>query len=453
MPSSEDLDLIVELQRELRSTAKNDLLMWRYYRLKQRLEHLGMAIPPAMRRFLVISNWCRVAVDVRVARQQMRAMILPGEETADPVLRGIADANNLDSHIRMFSRDAKIFGRSFMSIGTNEADVSLPLMRVEPPQAMAALVDVRTERMRAAGRFYAEKGKRTASMVTLYKPGETTRFERTKNGWDQVGDTEEHDYDVPVVMHLNRRISGEWVGESQLVDMIPLVDAGGRSMTNMQFAQEAHGVPGIWATGVTQGDFVDNKGQPIPMFEAYMDRIKMLTSEGAKWGQFSAADLKNFETALRVYGQQASIVTGFPARYFGITTSNPPTEGAIRAEEAQLVRGVEMDNADIGMVLGWAGALAYQFATGEEVTGNRVKLDWFDPATPTVAQRMDAVVKAKQSGILSREGSWDELGWSEARKSRERAYFEAEQNDPELSLARELSRGSQQLPSDTSSQG
>lgn len=442
MLTSEDEELITELQRELRSTARDDLLMWRYYRLKQRLEHLGMAIPPQMRRFLVIGNWCRQVVDVPVARQQMRAMILPGKEESDPTLRAICDANNLDSHIRMFSRDAKIFGRSFMSVGTNEADETMPLMRVEPPQAMAALVDVRTERMAAAGRFYTERNRRTASLLTLYRPGETKRAERTKNGWEQVGDTEEHDYEVPVVMHLNRRISGAWGGESQLTDIIPLVDAAGRSMTNMQFAQEAHGVGGIWATGVTQKDFVDAKGEPIPQFEAYFDVIKMLSSEGAKWGQFTAADLKNFETAMRIYGQQASIVTGFPARYFGITSANPATEGSIRAEEAQLVRAVETDNVDLGMVLGWAGALAYQFATGEEVTGNRVKLDWFDPATPTVAQRMDAVVKAKQSGILSREGSWDELGWSDARKSRERAYFAAEAAaDPELNLARALADG------------
>ncbi len=442
MLTPEDKDLIAELQAELRRTSRTDLLMWRYYRLQQRLEHLGMAIPPAMRRFLVISNWCRVAVDVPVARQQLRAMILPGEEEADPTLRAIADANNLDSHIRMFSRDAKIFGRSFMSIGTNEDSPELPLMRVEPPRAMAALVDIRTERMRAAARFYTAKNRLTASMLTLYLPGETKHVERGKNGWEQVGDTEEHDYDVPVVMHLNRRISGEWDGESQLTDMIPLVDAAGRSMTDMQFAQEAHGVPGLWATGVTQKDFVDDKGEPIPQFEAYFDVIKMLSSEGAKWGQFTAADLKNFETALRVYGQQASIVTGFPARYFGITSANPPTEGSIRAEEAQLVRAVEMDNADLGMVLGWAGALAYQFATADEVKGNRVKLDWFDPGTPTTAQLMDAVVKAKASGILSREGSWDELGWSEARKSRERGYFEREASaDPELNLARALADG------------
>ena len=64
--------------------------------------------------------------------------------------------------------------------------------------------------------------------------------------------------------------------------------------------------------------------------------------------------------------------------------------------------------------------------------GNRVRVEWHNPATPTIAQRTDAVVKMHQSGLISREGSWDELGWSEARKAKERAYFEAEASDPAL---------------------
>jgi hypothetical protein len=55
-----------------------------------------------------------------------------------------------------------------------------------------------------------------------------------------------------------------------------------------------------------------------------------------------------------------------------------------------------------------------------------VRVDWHDPATPTIAQRTDALVKMRQVDALSREGLWDELGWSEARKAKERAYFEAE---------------------------
>ena len=41
-------------------------------------------------------------------------------------------------------------------------------------------------------------------------------------------------------------------------------------------------------------------------------------------------------------------------------------------------------------------------------------------------------MKLYTQGILSREGVWDELGWDEARKDRERAYFAAEAADPAI---------------------
>ena len=241
-------------------------------------------------------------------------------------------------------------------------------------------------------------------------------------------------------MHLNRRMSGGWQGESQMVDVIPFVDSAARSLTNLQFGQEAHGVPSIWATGVARGDIVDDKGDPIPQFEAYFDAIKMLSSEGAKWGQFTPADLKNFETALDIYRTEVSTVTGMPPRMLGLLSSQPPQEGGIRADESRMVRSIEAQNEQVGMSIGWVGALAYRLSTGREVAGNRVRTDFFDPATPTVSQREDALSKRKAIGVLSREGYWDELGWSEARKAKERAYFEAEAGDPTFErIARDLS--------------
>ncbi|HLR95354.1 MAG TPA: phage portal protein, partial [Jiangellaceae bacterium] len=233
---------------------------------------------------------------------------------------------------------------------------------------------------------------------------------------------------VPVIMHLHRNRVGEWAGRSGLAPLIPYVDSATRSFTNMQFAQEAHGIPRMWMAGVGRGDFVDADGKPIPMFEAYFDAIHMLRDKDAKVGQLSAADLKNFETAISIAAKQASSVTKMPPDYFGISTTNPAGEGAIRASEARLIRSVEAQNTQMGVSLGWVGALALRFATGEWVQGNRIKVEWFDPATPTVAQRMDAIAKAKAQGILSREGAWDELGWSEARKNREREYFEREES-------------------------
>jgi hypothetical protein len=427
-----EVDLINRLKLDLDSRSLRDELLYRYYLGSQRIEQLGMAIPPDMRRFVVVANWCRTVVDTINDRQQVRSFILPGEETADPQLRAIADANNLAAQVAMFNRDRMIYGRGYISVGANEDNPELPLMRAESPREMVAQVDYRREVVTAAARFYGSTSDgRGPTNATLYLPNQTIWVERAIDGTLYETDRDVHNFGtVPIVMHLNRRLSGSWLGESQMTDVIPLVDSAARSLTNLQFAQEAHGIPRMFMTGVAKGDFIGTDGKPIPQFEAYFDAIHTITDPQGKVGQLTAADLKNFDTALDIYGRQASVVTGFPARYFGLHTANPPAEGAIRADEATLTRSVESQNDAVGITLGWAGALALRFASGKEATGNRVRVDWFDPATPTVAQREDALSKRRAAGVLSREGYWDELGWSEPRKAKERAYFAAEAVDP-----------------------
>lgn len=445
----DEVSTLERLKGKLDQTSANDELMLRYYQGLQRVEQIGLSIPVSLRRFTVVANWPRVVVDTIDHRQNVRSLILPGEETADPQLRAIWDASNLSAHLKMFNRDRMIYGRAFMSVGTNEDDPELPLVRVESPREMAADVDVRREVVTAAARFYGidDQTGTGPTNVTLYMPNHTVWIARQSDGkWAEI-DRDVHNLGaVPVVMHLNRRMSGGWIGESQMTDIIPLADSCARSLTDMQFAQASHGAPRMWMTGVAQGDFVDAAGAPVPKIEAYFNAVTTLTKEGAKVGQLDAADLKNFETAVNLYGKQAATVTGFPARYFGLFTTNPPAEGAIRADEAQLVESVEGQNAEVGMTLGWVGALALRFATGRWVSGNRVRVDWHDPATPTYAQRADAILKLTSGTvpILSREGAWDELGWSEARKAKERAYFaEQDANDPILAAANRLTGANQ----------
>ena len=67
-----EVALIDRMKRDLDTNAAQDELMDRYYRGRQRVEQLGMAIPPSMRKFLVITNWCRTLVDTIDGRQQVR---------------------------------------------------------------------------------------------------------------------------------------------------------------------------------------------------------------------------------------------------------------------------------------------------------------------------------------------------------------------------------------------
>jgi hypothetical protein len=277
-----------------------------------------MAIPPSMRRFLVVTNWCRTVVDTINDRQQVRSLILPGEKTRPAAAVDLGCEQPRRAR-RMFNRDRMIYGRAFMSVGTNEDTPELPLVRVESPREMTARIDYRHEVVTAAARFYGVTATgQGPTNVTLYMPDQTVWVERADDGrWYEV-DRDVHNLGVvPVVLHLNRRMSGGWAGESQMTDIIPLVDGAARSLTNLQFAQEAHGIPRMFMTGVAKGDFLDEQGQPIPQFEAYFDAIHTITDAQGKVGQLSAADLKNFETALDIYRTEAATATGFPGSSSG----------------------------------------------------------------------------------------------------------------------------------------
>lgn len=420
-----------ELASSLAAADKDNL---EHYKGLQTLRHIGLAVPPELRDFEAVLNWNRVAVDSIAQRQKVKSFILPGEAEANAVLQENWAANNLDSESALLHKDVLIYGRGFVCVGTNAEDTAHPLVTVESPRELTALVDARYRRISSALRLYGgTTEKPDPTLATLYLPDSTSWFEKTSEGWTET-DRDDHNLGrVPIVMFLNRRLTGEWVGESEMTDVIPHVDIVSRQLLNMQVAGETIAIPKRWATAMSKGDFVDSSGQPLPVWQAYMGAIWASGNKDAKFGQFDGADLKNFHDTIAMQAANVSSVTGLPLRYLGQNSVNPAAEGAIRADESRLVLNVEDKNSTIGDGWAWVQGIVERFRTGQWPLANQIKTEWFDPGTPTFAQKADALTKLHGGGpILSREGTWDELGFSEPRKAKERAYFDAENADPYL---------------------
>ena len=437
--------LVDDLSRRLFTSYADDQRFDRYYEGSQRLTHIGLAVPPELRKFETVLNWCRTVVDSVSDRMRMKAFYLPGEDRASEALRESWDYNNLDSESIAHHQEMLILGRGFVSVGANEEDPEFPLIQVENPRELAVDIDHRHRRLRAAVRVMPSENDApgTPSNAVLYLPDSTMRLKRHQGRW-VVEDRDDHGLGrVPLVMFLNRRRVGQWTGVSEMVDAIPLVDAAARSLTNLQLAGETHSVPQKYVLGMSKGDFVDAEGKPIPAWEAYFNAIWANQNKDAKVGQFAASDLSNFHNTVDHYASKLAGLYGLPARYVGITSVNPAAEGAIRAEEARLILNVEKKAALAGDGWGWVMGLVERFRTGEWVSGSRIKTDWFDAGTPTYAQRADALTKMYNSGqgILSREGVWEELGWSEARMERERSRFEAEARAGLVALEKVVDEG------------
>jgi len=395
--------------------------MKRYYQGAQRIEHIGFALPEQMRRFTVIANDCRVYVDAKDDRTQPRSFLAPGEERTSDKMLELMDVSNISVQTSLGNKARMIYGRCPFSIGALTPG-GPTVIRARSPRQMHTDIDPTTGLETSAARIFKtnrKPGRKPATQGTLYTT--TTQVHAViENGkWTEVSRFDHNLGVVPVVTHINRPEADEYVGESELTDIIPIVDSTARALTSLQAVIELHGAPRIWIAGLTDADLSDGKGGRLPKFEAYYNALTTLRDANAKVGQLTAADLNNFETAMELYGKQMFKLTGLPADYWGLTSANPATEGAIIASESRFIKDVESDCAALGVTLGRAAQIMWQIETGEK-TDRPFSVEWFDPATPTIAQREDALSKRRAAGALSLESYWEELGWSEARIKREK---------------------------------
>ena len=387
--SDDDAKLIRSLTYRLARLRKPHRQWDDYYRGRQVIQSIGIAVPAELRSFVFPLNWPRIVVDSVVQRQQVKSFSVPNDDKVSNELRELWEYNNMESQQVLLHTETRVQGHGFVCVGANPKDRRHPLITVESSRNMIARIDPRTRTVESALRVYFDPWENgTPDYATLYTPEYTLWLEKQHGKWVMTGRDDHHLGVVPVVQFLNRPRAGDFLGESEMADVVRPTDMAARAILKTYFNS-------------------------------------MLTSKNAnaKFGQFTASDLSNFKTVIDLLSEQMSAITGLPMRYFGMNTANPAAEGAIRADELRLVKNVELKNAVDGDAWSQVMAVAHKLATSDDINANLVRCDWEDPNTPTYAQRADAITKLMASGILSREGAWDELGWSEARKDKEREYF------------------------------
>ncbi|ROP45938.1 phage portal protein [Pseudokineococcus lusitanus] len=418
-----------------------------YYEGTQRLEQMGIAVPPQLARFTTMVNWPRVTADSLNQRCGVRGFRLPGQTGTDGDLADVWQANDLDEESQQAHLDALVFGRSYAAVGTrhpDEPDADLPLVTVESPLCMTHDVDPRTRRVTRALRKVRSGD---VELATLYLPDETIWLERSPRtrGWEEK-DRDDHQLGVvPVVPLVNRPRLGNRYGVSEIADVISLTDAACRALTDAQLATEALAVPQKYVLGAAEKDFVDPQGRPVTKWESYFGAVWTLMNEKATVGSFPAADLKNFETIVNHYANLVSGVSGLPTRFYGQYTTNPPSEGSIVADETRLIQNAYRVHVQAGGFWESVMRLCMRLVYGEwDPDLKRMETLWRSPETPTRAQQADAVQKLATTVIngvplVPLEMARESLGWSEADLARARELDDSGlERDPVMRATRAL---------------
>jgi Phage portal protein, SPP1 Gp6-like len=435
------------LYSELSSVRSTLDVLDAYYDGQQRLEQLGLAIPPELARFAVIVNWPRVVVDAVADRLDRKGFRPAAADVGDAELAALWEACKADPDQDLTSDlDYLIYGRKYRWVGT-DADRPALITTESPHNVITARRDPHTGRIPAALRVLDGVDGALES-VTLALPDRTVWLSRDTGAdgmpW-QLADRDVHDMGVvPVVPSFRRKRTRvpthrRLQGTSAMADVIPITDAAARNLTNAQVAQETHAVPQRGVLGATKGDFMDANGNQLTAWEAYFGAVWAMANPNAKTFQFDASSMENFERMTTMYARLASGVTSLPPNYFGLAADDAASADAIRSREARLVKNAETDQ----VVLGNGDAQALRLAVwmrdgrpGAELDG--LETLWHDAGTPTVGQRVDAVVKlyaaVNSAGrpLLPREMAMVELGWSPTKIARALEMLRTEEQDPYL---------------------
>ncbi|GAA4852458.1 phage portal protein [Saccharopolyspora rosea] len=428
-----ELDTIDRLHAELVAREPYAQVESAYYEGQQRLASMGLAIPPEMRDLSVIVNWPGMFVDSIEHRMDVEGFRLAGQWRGDEQLWDWWQYNDLDEESSLAHLEALIHGRAYVCVGYNEDNPEIPLITVESPRSMIVETDPRTRRVTAALRLYEPDPPRGIG-CTLYLPEVTLYASQVDGRWIET-DRHEHRLGiVPVVALINRARVSDRQGRTEMKRIMGLTDAACRSLMNLQGAQELMATPQRYILGADESLFQDEHGNPVPTWQAYLAHILAIPEGGTevKVGQFTAADLRNFTEVLNAYAHHVSALTGLPPHYLGLATDNPASADAIRSSEARLVKAVERKCRAAGGAWEQAMRIGLRITGGDPDALRRLETIWRDPATPTVAEKADAVQKLSGGQPLyDRETALEELGMSPERI---RVVMQRVADDPMLKL-------------------
>ena len=398
-----------------------------YYRGVQPLgflpEHVRDEVGTRLRPLSV--NFARLVVDAVEERLDVEGFRLSGDDRGSEDLWGLWQRNGMDEMSQLVHLEALVHGRAYVSIWPGPDG---PVIAPESGRQVTVLVAPHNRERRAALKRWVDPDAKQASAL-LYLPDRIVRFESTatisidttlnesplyltsgphtdpywvdftaipSTQWAKVEEIPNPLGVVPVIPFENRSRLLSF-GESELADVINLVDAIGKLWTDAMVTSEYSAAPRRYVTGLPIQE--DDDGNVIPPFDSRAGRLWQAEGEEARFGQFAEADLTTYSQVIEQLVSQLGAISGLPPHYLNLG-AEPASADAIRSSEASLVAKVRRKHRQFGGA--WERVMRLAVASRDGYLPPRydaLETMWRDPETRTVAQQTDAALKRRDMGF------------------------------------------------------
>lgn len=204
-------------------------------------------------------------------------------------------------------------------------------------------------------------------------------------------------------------------GRSDLADAVGPIDAINKSMLDMMTASEFTAAPQRYATGV-EIPLDPKTGEPLEAYKSGKNKLWTAPNEAAKFGQFTAGDMKGYRDSVDLLVDHLAFSTATPA-YALMKQVQYPSGEALRSAEAPL-RGRVGDHQDsFGPV--WLAVVAAAFRIDENSSGvqgtalKQIEPKWLPVNAPFATSEFMAELKVKAETLgVPEEMLWREAGYT-----------------------------------------
>lgn len=380
-------------------------------------------------------NWCEVVIDAVEERLNVEGFRVASEvPEADKEAWAIWQRNNLDAQSQLAHQEALIGGAAYAVVWVGADDRAEVTVESSVNTIVACHPKFRDRRSAALRLWLDDDGYEHAE---LFLPEKVYLFRsKSKRDNDIVRDATTTTWEVdplatnvdssgampntlgvvPVVElanrpRLNRTRKIGWGVHSEIRSIMPLQDAVNKLVADMLTGSEFAAFPQRWLTGYEPGVDPESGAQMPPNFRPGTDKLWWLEDAQAKFGQFTAADLSNFVTAIDMVIQHIASISRTPPHYLNASADRLSGE-SIKAAETGLVAKVKRKQRFFGEAWEEVMRLAGQLEGNTTLTGAMaMETIWSDPETRSDAEAADAAGKRSAIGVPWHQ-TMEDLGYS-----------------------------------------
>lgn len=367
-------------------------------------------------------NFCGLIVDSVNERMFIDGFQMTDEPGGDKDAREIWQRNHLDAESNAAHLDAMVHGDAYAIVwGDRDGQ---PVISVE--SAENVVVQYRPGSrwdIEAAAKFYTDDWGR--EHVTLWLPHAVYTGNGLTGHWGDYKQERNPLGVVPIVPIPNRqRLTGPCI--SDLASVIPLADAINKTVADALVASEFAAWPQRYVTGLEIQE--DEQGNPMEPYKVAVDKLLQAESPDVKFGQFEAADLKNYVNLVNMLVQHMASISRIPFHYFLLNGGAAPSGESITSAEAGLIAKTRERMLHFGDAWERVMRLAFRVLRDKRSEAYGAEVIWRDPENRTEAQHMDALLKLQLIGV-PRDQLLSDAGYTPQQIERFRSMRETDAKD------------------------